>query len=271
MKTRIDVASAANTVVDQTVNLRRVNFLGTKLDASTMAGTLACLEQRIVARRFTQHVVVNVAKFVHMRSDPMLRASVEECDVINVDGMGVIWGGRLLGMDLGERVAGVDLFSKLIELSAAKSFPVYLLGAKDEVVREVSRRLLERHPSLPIAGFHHGYFWDDEEAVVERIRASGARLLFVAITSPRKENFIARWKDRLGVDFVMGVGGTFDVVAGVVRRAPVWMQRAGLEWFYRVLQEPRRMWRRYLKTNLAFARLLIRAKVSSVNSVDFDE
>jgi N-acetylglucosaminyldiphosphoundecaprenol N-acetyl-beta-D-mannosaminyltransferase len=115
----------------------------------------------------------------------------------------------------------------------------------------------------PVERKHHGYFWDDEEQVVEMIRRSSARLLFVAITSPKKENFINRWKDRLGVDFVMGVGGTFDVVAGKVRRAPVWMQRSGLEWAYRVAQEPRRMWKRYFTTNTKFALMLIKSRIAS--------
>ena len=120
----------------------------------------------------------------------------------------------------------------------------------------------ENHPNLNIAGTHHGYFWDDEEAVVNRIKESGAKLLFVAITSPKKENFINKWQDKLGVNFVMGVGGTFDVVAGKVNRAPKWMQNAGLEWLYRVLQEPGRMWKRYLVTNSKFAWLLIKEKLS---------
>ena len=121
------------------------------------------------------------------------------------------------------------------------------------------------HPELKIAGVHHGYFWQNEQEVVELIKQSGARLLFVAITSPKKENFINKWRDQLGVDFVMGVGGTFDVVAGKVNRAPVWMQNAGLEWFYRVLQEPGRMWKRYLLTNSTFAWLLFKEKFFSKN------
>ncbi|MCY1535776.1 N-acetylglucosaminyldiphosphoundecaprenol N-acetyl-beta-D-mannosaminyltransferase [compost metagenome] len=96
--------------------------------------------------------------------------------------------------------------------------------------------------------------------MVEKVRKSGAQLLFVAITSPKKENFINRWKDQLGVNFVMGVGGTFDVVAGKVKRAPVWMQNCGLEWFYRVIQEPGRMWKRYLTTNSQFAWILLKEK-----------
>src|SRR5690606_14592871 len=119
------------------------------------------------------------------------------------------------------------------------------------------------YPGLNVAGYHHGYFWDDEQAMVEKVRASGAQLLFVAITSPKKENFINRWRDQLGVTFVMGVGGTFDVVAGKVKRAPLWMQRWGLEWFYRVMQEPGRMWKHYLVTNSQFAWLLLKTKLGT--------
>jgi len=166
-----------------------------------------------------------------------------------------------LGHHVPERVAGVDLFLQLVSLAEAKGYPIYLLGAEDDVVQQVAESLTKKHPLLKIAGFHHGYFWDDEEAVVSDIRRSGARLLFVAITSPRKENFINRWQTQLGVNFVMGVGGTFDVVAGKVKRAPQWMQKAGLEWLYRVIQEPRRMWKRYLTTNTLFVLILLRALV----------
>jgi N-acetylglucosaminyldiphosphoundecaprenol N-acetyl-beta-D-mannosaminyltransferase len=133
-------------------------------------------------------------------------------------------------------------------------------------VETTARKVEEKHPGLKLAGYHHGYFWDDEEAVVEEIKQSGAKLLFVAITSPKKENFINRWQDRLGVNFVMGVGGTFDVVAGKVKRAPKWMQKAGLEWSYRVLQEPRRMFKRYLVTNSLFAKYLLKQKFKQIFS-----
>lgn len=241
--------------------MREIDFLGVRMHPLTMRETLDAIDSRIAERQFTQHVVVNVAKIVHMQRDAALAASVEACDIVNIDGMGVVWGARALSHDVPERVAGVDLFHELVKLAEARDYPIFLLGAEEAIVHRVAEVLGTNHPDLRVAGFHHGYFWDDEAAVVEKIRVSGARLLFVAITSPKKENFINRWRDRLGVDFVMGVGGTFDVVAGKVSRAPVWMQRWGLEWLFRVLQEPRRMWRRYLTTNLAFARMLIRAKV----------
>jgi N-acetylglucosaminyldiphosphoundecaprenol N-acetyl-beta-D-mannosaminyltransferase len=231
--------------------------MGSPLDVGTIDETIDFIDERVARHELTQHVVVNVAKLVQMHSDAELRRSVEGCDIINIDGMGIIFGGRLLGLELGERVAGIDLFARLVERSAVRGYPIFLLGATPPVVAEVARRLQAAHTTLRIAGFHHGYFWDDEQAIVNTIHGSGARLLFVAIASPRKEKFIARWRAALGVDFVMGVGGTFDVVAGVVSRAPGWMQRSGFEWLYRVIQEPRRMWRRYLFTNLSFARMIV--------------
>jgi len=230
------------------------------MDIATMGETVSFVEGKLDEGKFLQHVVVNVAKIVNMQKDPVLADSVKACDVINIDGMGVVLGARFLGFDVPERVAGVDLFHELLEMSAKRDFPVFLLGATDDVVSKTAEKVKMQNPNLTIAGFNDGYFWEDEQAVVDKIKASGAKLLFVAITSPKKENFINKWQDQLGVDFVMGVGGTFDVVAGKVNRAPKWMQEYGLEWFYRIIQEPRRMWKRYLVTNSKFAWLLLKEK-----------
>ncbi|WP_144148438.1 WecB/TagA/CpsF family glycosyltransferase [Paraburkholderia sp. BCC1884] len=242
--------------------MKRIELFSCPMDIATMNETVDWIAARIERKQFTQHVVVNVAKLIYMQADAELAASVRACDIVNIDGMGVVWGARLLGVPVSERVAGVDLFDHLLRMAAQRSLPVFLLGATDAVVARVAAVVTTRYPALQVAGHHHGYFWDDEEAVVEMIRRSGARLLFVAITSPKKETFINRWKDQLGVDFVMGVGGTFDVVAGKVRRAPRWMQRSGLEWAYRVMQEPRRMWKRYFVTNSRFALMLIKARIA---------
>ncbi|KPH92099.1 MULTISPECIES: WecB/TagA/CpsF family glycosyltransferase [Pseudoalteromonas] len=240
--------------------MKRIEFLKAPMDIATMQETVSFIESRIEQKQFLQHVVVNVAKIVNMQKDPVLAESVKACEVINIDGMGVVFGARFLGHDVPERVAGVDLFHELLAMSAKRDFPVFLLGATEEVVSKTAEVVKAQNPNLNIAGYNDGYFWDDEEAVVTKIRESGAKLLFVAITSPKKENFINKWQDKLGVDFVMGVGGTFDVVAGKVKRAPQWMQKAGLEWLYRVIQEPGRMWKRYLVTNSKFAYLLIKDK-----------
>lgn len=241
----------------------RVQFLGCSLDSLTMGRTVDIIGSAVAEGRFTQHSVVNVAKLVQMGQDAELRAAVESCDIVNIDGMGVVWGARFLGIEVPERVAGIDLFYELLSLSQAKGHRVFLLGATQEVVELAAANISGMYPALKIAGIHHGYFGEAQAEVVEKVRGSGAQLLFVAMSSPLKEKFIARWREQLGVTFVMGVGGTFDVVAGKVRRAPRWMQRLGLEWFYRLVQEPRRMWKRYLVTNVKYGVLLVRAALAS--------
>ena len=249
--------------------MKRINFLNVPMDASTMEDTVSVIEDRIIEKKFTQHVVVNVAKLVNIQNDLVLAESIDACDIINIDGMGVVWGARFCGHEIPERVAGVDLFHSLLAMSAERGFSVFLLGAKQEVVEKTTQVVEELYKGLNVAGYHHGYFWNDEASVVKEIRESGAKLLFVAITSPKKENFINKWKDDLGVSFVMGVGGTFDVVSGKVQRAPVFIQKLGLEWFYRLCQEPRRLFKRYMVTNIKFLWMIICSKLFKRDSEKF--
>lgn len=238
--------------------MKRIEILGCPMDVATIGETSDVITNAIKADQFIQHVVVNVAKLVNMRSDSVLDRSVRECDIINIDGMGLVFAARLLGYDVRERVAGIDLFHRLVGESASQDLPIFLLGGTQDVVEKAASNIEGTYPNVRIAGIHHGYFWDDEPSVVKLVRDSGAKLLFVAITSPKKENFIARWQAELGVNFVMGVGGTFDILAGKITRAPLWMQSAGLEWLYRLLQEPVRLFGRYARTNGIFALLLVR-------------
>ena len=239
----------------------RVHFLGVPMDTLTMEETIETIDRRLSADKFTQHVVVNVAKIVQMQTNPELRDAVAACDIINIDGAGVVFGGRILGLKILERVAGIDLFFQLLTYAEENRRSVYLLGATDDVIKNAIARIQSDFPQLNIAGFHDGYFWDYEDEMVREIRKSDADLLFVGIGSPLKEQFIDRWKQALGVGFAMGVGGTFDIVAGMTKRAPRWMQRSGLEWLYRIIQEPRRMWWRYVSTNSRFAVMLISEKI----------
>lgn len=240
--------------------------MGCTMHPWTMEHTVAEIGRRLSECDFTQHVVVNIAKIVNMQSDPELRAAVLGCDIINIDGMGIVLGGRSLGYNIPERVAGIDLFYQLLKYAEETGRSVYFLGGKEDVVGRAVVNLKNQHPRLEIAGWHHGYFWGDEVAVVEKIRQSAADMLFVAITSPKKERFINTFRDKLGVRFAMGVGGTFDIVAGVTKRAPVWMQKYGLEWLYRIIQEPRRMWKRYLVTNTLFLFMLLRGHFNKLRS-----
>lgn len=236
---------------------RRRTFLGAPIHAVTMAETLSLAEEAMAAHRPLHHTVVNVAKLVNMQKNAELREDVSRADLVNVDGKGVLWGARLCGVDVPERVAGVDIMEQLFTLCAAKGYRPFLLGAELSVLRGVAERLAREHPKLVIAGMHDGYFKPEQDrAVVAEINESGADCLFVAMPTPRKERFLSQYRDVLTPSFIMGVGGSFDVYAGKVARAPRIVQALGLEWMFRVLQEPSRLWRRYYETNTAYVGLL---------------
>jgi N-acetylglucosaminyldiphosphoundecaprenol N-acetyl-beta-D-mannosaminyltransferase len=234
-----------------------VRLFGLRIDNLTMGETIVRINQMIEQGGVHQHVVVNVDKVVKASRDPQIADIVNECDLVNVDGQPVVWASRLLGQPLKERVTGIDLMVRLVEESARTGHRLYFLGAKKEILEETVR--WARAQGAHIAGYRDGYFKADEEnAVADEVAASKADILFMAVPSPKKEIFLNKHKERMGAAFVMGVGGSFDVVAGKVERAPVWMQRSGLEWFYRLYQEPRRMWRRYLVEDAAFVPLVLR-------------
>jgi N-acetylglucosaminyldiphosphoundecaprenol N-acetyl-beta-D-mannosaminyltransferase len=237
--------------------MRREVFLGCPVDLYTMQETLNIAENAMRQRSPTRHVVINVAKLVNMRHDALLREDICGSDVISVDGMGVVWGARLLGLPVPERVAGIDLMERILGLCCSNGFRPYFLGAHRSVLRQAIDNLARRYPSLEIAGFRNGYFTAaEEDEVVSAIRRARPDCLFVGISSPMKERFTCRYARQTGVPFVMGVGGSIDVLAGRVQRAPNWMQKAGFEWAYRLAQEPRRMWWRYFNTNTIFLGLM---------------
>lgn len=241
----------------------RVRLLDTPMDIATMDETVDRALVAMRSGRRCQHVAMNVAKLVNARTDADLAQDIRDSDIIGLDGMGVVVGLKAMGHDVPERVTGIDLFLRMMDECARRGFKPFLLGAKPDVLAETQVELQRRYPGLVFAGAHHGYFKpEEEEGIRDLVRDSGAHCLFIAMPTPRKERFMRRWRDTLGTPFLMGVGGSFDVVAGRVSRAPALMQRFGLEWLHRMLQEPRRMLGRYLKTNAVFAVLLARELVA---------
>lgn len=238
-------------------------ILNTYVNDLTMDETVVEVERIVEAGEPTQHVVINASKVNLMEADPELREIVNACPLINADGASIVWAARMLGVPLRERVTGIDLFLRLVELAPEKGWGVYLFGAREEVVQRVRSIFEEKYPGIRIVGCRNGYFTeDDEPAIVADMAASGADLMFVAFSSPKKERWVHKYLDCIGIPFVMGVGGSFDVVAGVTARAPAWMQRCGLEWFYRFIQEPGRLWRRYVVGNSRFVALVLRYRFS---------
>ena len=240
-------------MVDHT---QRRKLFGVTVDLVDMDEAVSGCCDAIEGFRPTQHVVLNAGKVVLMRDDPSLARIVAECETVHADGMAVVWAGRLLGVPFPERIAGIDLMQRLLHRAEREAWPVFFLGAHPDVLTLFQDNVQQRFPGLKIAGARNGYFENDSEVALE-IAASGARLLFVGMPSPRKERFLHEQRAALGNLFAMGVGGSFDVLAGKVRRAPGWMQRVGLEWLYRLLQEPGRLWRRYLVGNLRFVWIVL--------------
>jgi N-acetylglucosaminyldiphosphoundecaprenol N-acetyl-beta-D-mannosaminyltransferase len=235
----------------------RADVLGCQIDRLDTEDSIARCIAAIDTRTFLAHMSINVAKLVTLREDSELRRIVAGCGLINADGQGVVWASRLLGDPLPERVAGIDLMLRLLAEAERRGYRVYILGARQSVLEQAVQRLRALHPDLVIAGYRDGYFTDDEaQGVADAIRAAKPDILLLAMSSPRKEYFLGRYCPQLGVPFAMGVGGAIDVVAGITRRAPHRWQRLGLEWLYRLLQEPARMLPRYARTNSRFVAIL---------------
>lgn len=241
----------------------KIDFLGIPIDSHTMDETIARIDEAIVANEHIDHVVINAGKVVSMMKDKDLFLSVLACDIINADGQSIVWAARFLGKRIPGRIAGVDLMQELIKLASEKGYKCYFLGAKKDVVQKVVDRYTSEYGPGIVAGYRDGYFSEDEEPEVARkIAESGAQMLFVAMTSPKKEKFLYKYEKELRkVNFTMGVGGTFDILAGIRKRAPKWVQQVGMEWFVRLAQEPGRMWKRYLVGNTMFIYLVVKEKI----------
>lgn len=232
---------------------QRMRILNTYVNNLSMDETILEVEKIIENKVPTQHVVINASKVNLMNKDKSLKRIVNSCPLINADGASIVWACKKLGKSIKGRVTGIDLFLKLVSLSERRGYKIYLFGAKEEVVKKVKKIFEEKYPNINIVGYRNGYFNDSDDLdIVEDIRESGADIVFVAFSSPKKEYWINKYLKKMNVPFVMGVGGSFDVVAGVTDRAPVFWQKHGLEWFYRFIQEPGRLWKRYIIGNAKF-------------------
>ncbi len=215
-------------------------LLGVRVHHVTMAQAVDAVHRLLRAGGIHQIVTLNGAMLVRAAHDEPVRQTLNNGTLTVADGVGVLLTARLLGAPAPARIPGVDLAGELCAMAAAHRYRVFLLGAQPGVAEAAADALRRRYPALTVAGTMHGYVSDDA-AVIEHIRRASPHILLVALGFPRQELWIAAHRERLGVPISMGVGGTFDVLAGRVRRAPVWVQRLGLEWVYRLVQDPRRL------------------------------
>lgn len=211
-----------------------------------------------------QHCSLNASKVVLAKTNSRLADIVNECPIVNADGQSILWASRLLGNPVPERVAGIDLMHRLLERMQGTPLSAYFLGGSETVVRDAVLSIQRQYPNLTIAGYRNGYWTDEEEvSIVNAIRLSGASVLFMAFPSPQKEYFASSHLAENCTKVIFGIGGTLDVIAGKTKRAPLSWQRNGLEWLYRMIQEPRRMWRRYLLGNAQFVFIVLTQKVQT--------
>ncbi len=245
-----------------TMRMRVVNVLGLRFGGLRRAEAVEyCLTLcRAPRPRKARWVVpVNAGILEQIQVDPALDAACRAADLCVPDGLPVVWASRWFDDPLPERVPGIDLFADLLRAGGAHGLRVFYLGAKPDVVKRMAEVTAETFPGVVVAGYHDGYFDDrNEDQVIDLIRRSDAQLLLLGMPSPRKEVWGHANLERLGVNMVLPVGGSFDVLSGRVPRAPAWTQRIGMEWAWRVLKEPRVYAMRYLRSNTAFISLVWR-------------
>lgn len=244
----------------------RITFLNIPVDCYCKDELLEIISRVIEGGSRIRIEGLNVAKLIQSRNNHALFDALQEAELIHVDGFGIAFGMKLFGISLKNRTAGIDLMIDICERSVVSNAGIFLLGASQDVIDSTKSKLLCDIPSLRISGSRNGYFLPEEEVnIVSAIKNSGAKILFIGMPSPRKELFVKKyWSELANIQIAMGVGGSFDVISGKLKRAPKWMQKVGLEWFFRLIQEPRRLFPRYVITNCFYLCLLIKLAFSPV-------
>lgn len=233
--------------------MERIKILNTFVDNLSMKETVMAVDKYIQKQKPLHLMGINADKINALQGNLRLKKIINNCKVINADGASVVWASRVLKKPLKERVAGIDLMCELLKLAEKKQYSVYLLGARQEVVEKTKQVIQRKHPSLKIAGIRNGYFSQEQWPEIGRdIIEKHPQIVFVGITSPLKE-YLVEFLQNMGINCVfMGVGGSFDVLSGKIPRAPKWVQNIGMEWLFRVMQEPGRLWKRYFFGNIRF-------------------
>ena len=218
-----------------------IKILGVPVHPYTMKGAVEKILERVAQNKKTFVVTANAEIIMMGQSDAEYMEILNKAALVLPDGAGTVWAGRKLGYEVPERVAGYDLFLNLMTEAAQKNFKVFFFGAAPGVADEAKQKCEILYPGISIVGCRNGYFKeDDNPAIVEEINNSGADLLFVALGAPKQEKWLAKYQDILKPSLLMGIGGSFDVVAGKMERAPKWIQDASLEWLFRLYKQPSR-------------------------------
>ncbi|MFH1778278.1 MAG: WecB/TagA/CpsF family glycosyltransferase [Candidatus Omnitrophota bacterium] len=241
----------------------RFKFIGLDFHNYTLGEAISKLEEFI--RTGTPHAVFTPTAELIVRAyeDPNLKGIYNHTDLLTIDSFVVYYAARMCRKPVKEPVSAVRLMFNFLPVAQKKGYRLYLLGAKEEIITLTVEKLKTAYPGINIIGWHNGYFdFDNPKDVIHDIQNKKPDVLFVAMSSPLKENFITKNLEILNIPVSIGVGGSFDIIAGKAKLAPPWISRIGFEWFYRLVQEPGRLWRRYLVTNTKFLQLLLQELVT---------
>jgi len=239
---------------------KRYNFLNVDLESISDEESFERVKEYINTGRYHYQISVNVAKLVYAQKDEKLLKCINSADIINADGMPIKIICDILSKKKTTRMGGFDYIDGLAKLFP--DFKYYFIGAKQDVVEKVVNIYREKH-NLNIVGWRNGYFKKNElDLIIKDINKKQTDVLYLGIGTPEKEYLLYDLKNVLKCKFAVGVGGAFDIIAGKTKRAPLWMQKIGMEWLFRIIQEPKRMWKRYLITNTLFFKYLLKEKFS---------
>lgn len=220
---------------------KRVKILGVDVDSVTMQEALDRTESFFEARKSVIVATANAEMLMRATYDEELKDILNSAELVVPDGAGTVWAAHHLGYEMPERVAGYDLAQELMKRASLKSRRIYFFGSAPGVAEKAKLKAEELYPGIQIVGTRNGYFQDSDEAkIIADIKSTKPDLLLAALGVPKQEKWLAKYKDELNVPVSIGVGGTFDVMAGVMKRAPKWMQRAKLEWLFRAMLQPKR-------------------------------
>lgn len=223
------------------MNVPKVHIFGVPISKLGFKDTISLLMKAVESRKPHQVITANPIMVMAAQDNASYMAMMKKAEIIVPDGAGVVWAAGYVGNPVQERVPGIEIMQELLNIAEARGWKVYLLGASPEVIQAAADRIRADHPKIVMAGVRDGYFGaDQDQEVIAEIRAADPELLFVGRSADKQEPWIAKYKDELGVPVIMGVGGSFDVISGKLKRAPKLFRQLRLEWFYRLLQEPYR-------------------------------
>lgn len=243
--------------------MSRIKFLNTHIDNVTMKEAIIRIDKLILSHKNSYVVTPNVDHIVKLETDVELQKIYEDADLILTDGMPLIWISKLKSTPIKEKISGSDLFPKVCKLMAVKGYKLYLLGAAEGVAEKAAKKLMQQFDGLNIVGTYspsYGFENNQDEInhIIELINSCKPDILAVGLGAPKQEKFIYKYKDKLNVSVSLAIGASIDFEAGNIKRAPLWMQKSGVEWFYRLCREPKRMFKRYLIDDIKIFKIALK-------------